>query len=78
MIILGPPPIKKSRSESDESAFLANSLATRSLSADSASLAGSSSAVICVPKTEVATALDAKLGTCKSLYPDHVPYCRAP
>ena len=62
-IATGPPPTKKSRSESDKSAFhAANPIATPSSSAVSASLAGPSSAVVCVPKTEAATGLDAKLG----------------
>ena len=64
MIILsiatGPPPTKRSRSESDESAFHAAN--PPSFPTDSASLAGPSSAAIHVPKTKADTGLDAKLG----------------
>ena len=73
IIILGPPPTKKSHLESDKSAFLAIPLSTQSLSAGSEFLAGPSSAVMPVAMTEVATGLDTKLGLCKSVHPDYVP-----
>ena len=61
---IGPPPTKKSRIHSDESALLIDSSSSQLLSTTiSASLAGPSSAVLThAPKTEAATGLDTKLG----------------
>ena len=63
LINVGPPPTKKSRLHSDESAFPNDPNALLS-NISSASLAGPSSGAIQVlpPKTEADTGLNAKLG----------------
>ena len=61
MPAVGPPPTKKSRLHSHESALLTDPNSNQLFStAISASLAGPSSTY--VPKTESATGLDTKLG----------------
>ena len=62
VLIAGPPPTKKSRLQSDESAFFTEPIASQMSSrVHSAPLAGPSSAVT-KPELEAATGLDAKLG----------------
>ena len=64
-LIAGPPPTKKSRLHSDESALLAIApTSSQALStANSTSMAGPSSAALThVPLAGAATGLDAKLG----------------
>ena len=64
VLIAGPPPTKRSRLQSDESAFATDPSASQTSSkANNTSLAGPSSAALtCVPKTEAAIGLDAELG----------------